>query len=226
MRRVQFVLRIFALLALISAAVIAPAFAQEQDRESPVHIISPAAGTVVHPGETIRIAVTADTSVEKMALIGEHPLGVGQVFSGAAPGIIGRGQGESRPIEFLLRVPAEIQPGTYRLTAIGRATGGEVESAAINVDVEKLEEPVKIWAEPARIQFTHIGERIPIRVLGEFADRSNEELTRSTKTAYTSANPRVATVGEDGMIIAAGVGKTTIQVRTATSDYTIPVRVE
>lgn len=85
-----------------------------------------------------------------------------------------------------------------------------MESAAIKIDVEKLEEPVKIWAEPARVQFTHIGERIPIRVLGEFADRSNEELTRSTKTVYTSANPRVATVGEDGMIIAAGVGKTTI----------------
>src|SRR5579862_4752620 len=109
MRRIQFVLRIFALMALISAAVIAPALAQEQDRESPVHIISPAAGTVVHPGETIRIAVTADASVEKMALIGEHPLGVGQVFSGAAPGIVGRGQGESRPIEYLVRVPAEIQ---------------------------------------------------------------------------------------------------------------------
>lgn len=226
MRTIQFALRISALLAaavvLIVGAVVRPALAEE----GPVHIISPAAGTVVHPGETIRVAVTADTTIEKMALIGEHPLGVGQVFSGAAPGIIGRGQGESRPIEFLVRVPAEIQPGNYRLTAIGRSSGGEVESAAISVDVEKLEEAVKIWAEPARIQFTHVGERIPIRVLGEFADRSNEELTRSTRTAYTSANSHVATVGEDGMIIAAGVGKTTIQVRTATSDYSIPVRVE
>lgn len=222
MRRIQFALGIAILLTLVAAAAVTPAFAQE----GRVHIVSPAAGTVVQPGETIRIAVTADASVEKMALIGEHPLGVGQVFSGAAPGIIGRGQGESRPIEYLVRVPAEIQPGTYRLTAIGRSSGGEVESAAINVDVEKPEEPVKIWAEPTRIQFTHIGERIPIRVLGEFADSSNEELTRSTKTTYNSANPRVATVGEDGMIIAAGVGKTTIQVRTATSDYTIPVRVE
>ena len=222
MRTIQVVLKTAGLLILIVASTVTPARAQE----SRVRIISPTAGTVVHPGETIRIAVAADASIEKIALIGEHPLGVGQVLSGAAPGIIGRGQGESRPVEYMLRVPASIQPGTYHLTAIGRLAGGDVESAATTIDVEKSDEPLKIWAEPARIQFTAIGERIPLRVLGEFADQSNEELTRSSRTTFTSANSRVATVGEDGMIVATGVGKTTIQVRTGSSDYTIPVRVE
>ena len=226
MRAIQLTARFVGLLSLVVGFVFTIAPAQSQAQESAVRITSPAVGTLVRPGETIRVAVTADTSIEKMALIGEHPLGVGQILSGAAPGIIGRGQGESRPIEFLVRVPSEIQPGSYRLTAIGRSSGGEVESAAVTVDIEKSDDPVKIWAEPTRIQFTRVGERIPVRVLGEFADRSSEELTRSSKTTYVSSDPLVARVDEQGMVTAIGVGKTTIQVRTATSDYFIPIRVE
>jgi large repetitive protein len=208
-------------IAVLAAGIIAvPSSAQE----SLVRILSPS-GAVVRPGQTITIAVAADASVEKLVLIGQRPLKPGQVVTGGAPGIIARGQGESRPIQFQVRIPADTHPGTYHVTAMGRVAGGAVESEAVTIDVEKSEEPVRIWAEPALIQFERVGDAIPLRVLGAFADNSSEELTRSSKTSFTSADPRVATVNASGIVTAVAPGKTTIQARTPSSDYSIPVRV-
>jgi hypothetical protein len=221
MRTNKYTVRIAGILVVLSGLIAVPSGAQ-QDR---LRIVSPGSGTVARPGQTVTIAVAADASVEKLALIGQHPLGVGQILAGGAPGIIARGQGESRPIQFLVRIPAGTQPGIYRVTAVGRIPGGDVESEAVTIDVEKSEEPVRIWAEPSAVQFQRVGDEIPVRVLGAFADRSNEELTKSRKTTFTSADPRVATVDASGVVTAVGPGKTTIQARTPSSDYSIPVRV-
>ena len=115
--------------------------------------------------------------------------------------------------------------GSTTLRPSGVFPAATCESEAVTIDVEKSEEPVGIWAEPALIQFARVGDEIPVRVLGAFADSSNEELTKSSKTAFSSADPRVATVNASGMVTAVGPGKTTIQARTPSSDYSIPVRV-
>ena len=94
------------------------------------------------------------------------------------------------------------------------------------LDVEKAEEPTRIWAKPSTILFSRAGERIPLRVLGAFGDGSQETLTKSSKTIYTSADPRVATVSADGLVTAVASGKTSIQVRTVTHDFSIPVTVD
>ena len=124
-----------------------------------------------------------------------------------------------------LRIRRQIQPGIYRLTAMGRVSGGDVESEGVTIDVEKSEETVRIWMEPSAIQFEHLGDHIPVRVLGTFADGSQEELTKSSKTVFTSADPRIATVTADGVLTSVGHGRTSIQARTPSSDYSIPVRV-
>jgi hypothetical protein len=198
--------------SLILAAVFVAASASAQ--QTRVHIVSPAAGTVVQPGQTVTIAVAADSSVEKLALLGQHPLPISQVV---APGL-----GVTRPIEFQVRIPTDIRPGSYRMTATGSLAGGETVSESLALDVEKAEEPT----QPSTILFSRAGERIPLRVLGAFGDGSQETLTKSSKTIYTSADPRVATVSADGLVTAVGTGKTSIQVRTMTRDYSIPVRVE
>jgi large repetitive protein len=222
MRSNKFARRIAGVLILMAGFIAAPSGAQQ----SRLRVLSPSAGTVVRPGQTITISVSADASVEKLALIGQRPLGPGQVVSGGAPGIMARGQGELRPIQFSLRIPADTQPGTYRITAMGTISGDDVESEAVTIDVEKSEEPARIWAEPASIHFEHVGDQIPVRVLGAFADGSHEELTKSTKTSFTSADPHVATVNAAGVVTAVGPGKTSIQARTPASDYSIPVRVQ
>jgi len=222
MRTKQCAWRVTGLLLLIAGFSALPSGAQ-QDR---IRILSPAAGTTVRPGQTVILSVAADPAVEKLALIGQHPLGVGQVVSGGAPGIVSRGAGESRPIQFQIRIPTEIQPGIYRVTAVGRAWNGDVESEALTLDVESSQEPARIWIEPSIIKFARAGERIPVRVLGVFADASQKELTRSSKTTFISADPRVATVTADGVVVSMGPGKTSIQVRTPTLDYSIPVSVD
>jgi hypothetical protein len=193
--------------------VVASAGAQQ----TRVHFVSPAAGTVVQPGQTVTIAVVADSSVAKLALLGQHPLPVSQVV---APGL-----GVARPFEFQVRIPADIRPGPYRVTAIGSLAGGEPVSESLVLNVEKAEEPTRIWAQPSTILFSAAGERIPVRVLGAFGDGSQEALTKSSKTTYTSANPNVATVTADGLVTAVGPGKTSIQVRTPTHGFSIPVTV-
>ena len=201
---------------LILAAGLAAVSARAQ--QTPLHVVSPAAGTVVQPGQAVTIAVAADSSVQKIALLGQHPLPMGQVVS---PGL-----GVARPFEFQVRIPTDIRPGAYRVTAIGSLAGGETVSESLLLDVEKAEEPARIWTKPETILFSRAGERIPLRVLGAFGDGSQETLTKSSKTIYTSADPRVATVSADGLVTAVGPGKTSIQVRTLTRDCSIPVTVE
>jgi hypothetical protein len=192
--------------------------ASARAQQTPVHFVSPAAGTVVRPGETVTMAVAADSSVEKLALLGQHPLPLSQVV---APGLAA-----TRPFEFQVRIPTDIRPGNYRVTAIGTLAGGETVSESLVLDVEKAEEPTRIWAKPSTILFSRAGEQIPLRVLGAFGDGSQETLTKSSKTIYTSADPSVASVSADGLVTAAGPGKTSIQVHTSTRDCSIPVTVE
>jgi hypothetical protein len=201
---------------LILAAGLAAAAAGAE--QTPVHFVSPAAGTVVHPGQTVTIAVAADQSVEKFALLGQRPLPVSQMV---APGL-----GVARPFEFQVRIPTDIRPGSYRVTAIASLAGGETVSESLALDVEKAEEPTRIWAKPQTILFSRAGEQIPLRVLGAFGDGSQETLTKSSKTIYTSADPSVATVSADGLVTATGPGKTNIQVRTMTRDFSVPVTVD
>jgi len=209
---------------LVSIAALSAIGARAQ--QELIHILSPATDTVVRPGQTITITVTAGTSVEKLVVIGQHPLGVGQVVSDPAPGIVTRGQGDSRPVTFQLTIPAQIRPGAYRVTAMGTTSGGNMESQAIVLDVEKSEEPAKIWTEPSIIQSIHPGDRIPIRVLGSFADNSQEELTKSNKTRFTSGDPHIAKVTADGVVTAVAPGKTFVQIHTPLRDYSISVWVQ
>ena len=65
-------------LSIILALGTLPCFAQS----NLLQIVSPRSGTVVHPGETVVIAVRADRSVSNVAIIGEDPLGFSQRTNG------------------------------------------------------------------------------------------------------------------------------------------------
>jgi len=195
-------------------------------QQSPVRILSPASGLVARPGQTVTITVSADSAVQKLVLIGQHPIGMARLAVDGAAGIVARGQGQGHPLQFLLTIPTAIQPGTYRVTAVGRTSAGPVESNALAIDVERPDEPTRIWAEPSIIHFTHLGDQIPLRVLGVFADGSQAELTHSSDTTFASVDPRVATVTASGMVTAVQEGQTSIFIRTRSADYSVPVRVQ
>jgi hypothetical protein len=207
---------------LATALITTPCFGQE----GLLRILSPASTFMVRPGQTVTIKVSADPAVQKLVLIGQQPIGMAKLASNGGAGMVAHGQGEGRPLQFLLTIPTSIQPGTYRVTAVGRTPDGVVESNALALDVERPDEPTHIWAEPSIIQFAHSGDQIPVRVLGIFADGSREELTRSSKTTFASADPDVAAITAGGMVTAVEEGTTSIVVRTPSADYSIPVRVQ
>jgi hypothetical protein len=206
---------------MMTGLITVPSFAQQEL----LHILSPASGLVVRPGQTVTIAVSADSAVQKLVLIGQHPLGMARLASDGTAGMVAQGQAQAHPLQFLLTIPSAIQPGTYRVSAVGNTSGGTVQSKALILDVERPDQPTRIWAEPAIIQFTYVGEQIPLRVLGAFADGSRAELTRSSNTTFTSSDPRVASITAAGMVTAVEPGKTSILIRTPSADYSIPVRV-
>jgi hypothetical protein len=222
MKRNKFNGIVLATLASTVMLIVAQSFAQE----SLVRILSPTSGLVVRPGQTVTATVSANRGVQKLLLMGQHPLGMARLASDGAAGIVASGQGEGHPLQFLLTIPTLIQPGTYRVTAVGRTPDGVVESNALALDVERPDEPTHMWAEPSIIQFSHAGDQIPLRVLGTFADDSREELTRSSKTTFASADPSIASVTAGGMVAALKEGSTNIVVRTPSADYVIPVRVQ
>ena len=210
-----------AIVVLITGLITIPSSAQQ----SLVRILSPASGLVVRPGQMVAISVSADSSVEKVVLIGQH-LGMARLASDAAGGIVALGQGEGHPQQFLLTIPTRIRPGTYHVAAVGRTSGGTVESNALSLDVERPDEPTRIWVEPSIVQFTRVGDEVPLRVLGVFADGSRVELTHSSKIILAPSDPRVAAVSAAGMVTAIAEGRTSILVRTPSADYSVPVRVE
>jgi hypothetical protein len=222
MKRNKFDWFVAATLVLATGLITVPGSAQQ----SLLRIVSPASGLVVRPGQTVTITVSADFAVQKLVLMGQHPLGMARLAFGGTSGIVAQGQGEGHPLEFLLTIPNAIQPGTYRVTAVGRASGSAVESKGLALDVERPDEPTRIWAEPSIIQFTHLGDQIPLRVLGAFADGSKADLTRSSNTMFASADPRVASITAGGMVTAVEEGRASILVRTPSADYSVPVRVQ
>lgn len=222
MRRIELDKFLTVAVILIAGSVTIPSFAQQ----SLIQILSPASGLVVHPGQTVTITLAASSSVQKLVVVGQHPLGMARLAPGGVAGIVAQGQGDARAQQFLLTIPIGIQPGIYRVTALGRTSDGPVESDGLALTVERPDEPTRIWAEPSSIQFTHVGDRVPLRVLGAFADGTQTQLTRSRGTKFTSSDPHVASITADGVVTAVGEGRTSIRIQTPSADYSIPVRVQ
>src|SRR5215467_13222203 len=81
---------VIARFVLITALVAVQAFGQQ----SALRILSPASGLVVRPGQTVTITVSADPAVQKLVLMGQHPLGMSRLTVDGAEGTVAQGQGE------------------------------------------------------------------------------------------------------------------------------------
>ena len=163
-----------------------------------IKITSPAAGTVVHPGDAITVTVSATgASFTQMIVIGQDPIGSSQVLT--AP-----------PYQFSIQIPPDVTPGLYALTASGAVSPGNgVESDPVSIDVERVDQPVSITAEPSSLTLA-VGERAGLRVVGKYSDNSTVDLTESIQTSYLSKNTAIVTVSKDGFVTAVAPGSTQI----------------
>src|SRR5947208_3260105 len=88
-----------------------------------LQITSPANGSLVSPGQTLTIVVSA-TGIGPIAVFTESPL----------PPV----QSTTLPTQFTLSLPPGIRAGTYHLTAEGILNGNEVSSVPVAIDIEPL----------------------------------------------------------------------------------------
>jgi IPT/TIG domain-containing protein/Big-like domain-containing protein len=193
-RRTNMLLRVAALIL----ATLCSTMAQQSPPQ--LQITSPAAGTIVNPGQTISVSVLspAGTSFSKVAVAGQDPLG----SSGFATSV---------PSQFSISVPTNISPGTYMLTALGTTTAGKfVQSATILLDVERPDMPASISADPPQVLFRSAGQHAPLEILATFPDGAVLEVTGSSHLLYSSSNNAVATVDKNGIVSAVGKGSASI----------------
>jgi hypothetical protein len=74
--------------------------------------------------------------------------------------------------------------------------------------------PVSMRLTATRALLTTAGQTAQLTATGTLPDNATKDLThRSDGTAYTTSNPRIATVGDDGLVTAVGRGQVIISAR-------------
>jgi uncharacterized membrane protein len=197
-----------AALSLLLACV----FAALLHAQGALQITSPTDGTVVHPGDTVTVTVSATGAAFAAVVIIPHsPIEWSDIAT-------------IPPYRFLIQIPSDITLGTYRLTASGVVTPGHpISSPAISIDVERPDAPVTLSTEPSSLLNLHIGERIVLNVIATYADGSTGDVTNSTRTTLASQSSNVVTVSPDGLVTALATGETQIVIN---GTLTIPVTVD
>jgi hypothetical protein len=184
-------------------------FAREVSAQQPLlTITSPGgSGTLLQEGQTYTITVSSDPSVQNIGIAAEFPVPF------APP--------TSNPHQFTLTLPTTIPPGVYHLTAVGSNSSGGVLSDPVEVDIERPDDPVDLFAEPLSLNFNAVGDQLGIVVYGTFADGAKLIISNSSKTRYLSDNTQVAIVAATGlgagMVTAAAPGQGSIIVQSGPS---------
>ena len=178
-----------------------------------LQITSPTDGTIVFAGESVTVTVAASGGVfQQVYIVGYEPIGVTQPL--AAP-----------PYQFTISIPDSIPPGEYLLTAHGyTAPGHGARSESVHIVVERPAGPISLRAEPSLLHLS-LGHKGYLRVVGVFGDGSTTDLTKSSRTMYTSDHVDVATVQAQGIVTAVAPGTARIIIANGKAKIEVPVTV-
>jgi hypothetical protein len=155
----------------------------------------------VAPGETLQVSVSSPnrTRFDGIVIVMEEPIGGDY---GAIPA--------SLPARFAIKIPKDVAPGPYTVSAMAGRAGGELFVAVIEVDIERREMPRAISSRnyPAgfSLLFEKKGETRDIELLGDFGNGDVVLVTESSRVTFESSDTAVATVDRSGTITAVGQG--------------------
>ncbi|HZE80982.1 MAG TPA: IPT/TIG domain-containing protein [Candidatus Polarisedimenticolia bacterium] len=171
-----------------------------QQNQPLLQISSPVDGTIVNPGQavTVLVASPAGVSFSNVTVVGADPIGISDLAT-------------SVPAQFSINIPSNIECGRHILTALGvTASGSLVQSATINLDVERPDMPVSLSSQFQSHTFEAQGQTSPMMLLATFSDGSSLEVTGSSKVTYQSTNATVVNVDATGAATAVATGNASL----------------
>jgi hypothetical protein len=166
-----------------------------------IRITSPKDGTIVHPGDSVAVelAVSGGTLLAAM-IVPADPINNEALL---AP-----------PFHFSIKIPSRIASGIYSMVALGStAESPELTSPRIAIDVEQPVPPRNIRAIPGIYTLLSVGTRRVVQVIGTYGEHDEVDLSRSTRTSYTSDPPGIISVTREGLITGLKPGSARIIIR-------------
>ncbi len=198
--------------SVVAAVMLGALSAAACSSRATLRITSPANGARVDSGRTVIVRVEASSAVRGVALLGSPVPGVWTL--------------DARPFEFRIPIPPNTQPRKYTLTVVGAsATGENITPAAIDIDVERPDLPVRIENDTLDMRLEHVGDRQRLLVDGIYADGSRVDLDYSNLTTYASEDPAIASVNSIGLVTAVAPGSTRITIMNGGRSVVVPVEV-
>jgi uncharacterized protein (TIGR03437 family) len=177
-------------------------------------VLTPAPGTVVPPDEvvTIHFAITEAEGVNKALIrVGDEL----RLLDGPAP------------FTFSYPIPAN-RAGKLEIFALGFGAGAAAYSAETYLTVAPDSTLDHLSVTPDPLVIEEVGERLPLRVIGQYEDETEINLTASAAgTAYAtqSGTDKVVTVSADGLVEAHGFGRETIVITNSGRTAKVEVKV-
>jgi hypothetical protein len=150
----------------------------------------------VASGETLQVTVSSPnrTRFVGITVVMEDPIETTDL------------EATSLPASFAIKIPKDIAPGSYSLSALAGRAGGELVIAAIEVDIERREMPRAIKPRLPQLYFERKGETREFELLGDFGNGDFVVVTKSSHVTFESSDTAVATVDKSGTITAVGAG--------------------
>jgi len=183
-------------------------------RSSALVSLTPAAGTVVTPGQQLALSLT---------IAGGNPVD-GAVLFANGDMLVADGPG---PFTFAYTVPVD-RAGSIAINAGTFGPGPENYGASTSLLVQRGDAPTAFRASPGIIDFGVVGQQGRAIVTGSFADGSVIDLSSpSAGTVYAlmSGGTGVASLGADGLIEARGAGQDVVLISNGALQTSVRVRV-
>jgi hypothetical protein len=190
-------MRTLTILCLLGAGAIS------SQAQAELRITDPTLFTVVRPGQTVSVKVSASGGPFKSLLFvaPDHTKATGKEVL------------DSTPYEFSFTVSSHVPtPGTYGGGVMGFPLQGELVTAQFVIDIERPDVPNTISVDSNQLELS-VGDQLPIQVFGVYGDGATLRLTRSTLTKYHADDPKIVSVSPGGEVTAVAQGATIVTVR-------------
>ena len=178
---------------------------EEGNRDPRLRIDSPRDGAVLAPGDTLQVTVSSPnrTRFDGVVIVMEDPFDTGDQ------------EATSLPARFAIKIPKDISPGSYTVSAVTVLAGrdgrdGEWVGAVIEVDIERREMARAITPRLRGFHFDKKGETGRIELVGDFGIGDFVDVSESWRVTFESSDAAVATVDKSGTVTAVGPGRAAV----------------